>query len=77
MDYKLTDRELEVVWAVAEYGSNLAAGKALGISEQTVKNHMHAALQKVDAASAVQLYHRLYKGRRLRVTATVQYEEEP
>ena len=78
MEHKLSERELEVIWTVAEYGSNVAAGANLGISEQTVKNHISTIIRKTGAVSALQAYHRLYQGRRLHQKTTVmtEYEEE-
>jgi DNA-binding NarL/FixJ family response regulator len=79
MEYKLTERELDVMFAVAEHGSGAMAGRALGISEQTVKNHLSALIRKTGATSTLQAYHRLMGGQRLRkVTSTVttiEYEE--
>ena len=40
MDKHLTRRELEVLRLVAKHMTNRAIGEALGISEQTVKNHL-------------------------------------
>ncbi|WP_227104506.1 response regulator transcription factor [Chromobacterium rhizoryzae] len=37
---QLTDREIQVLEAVAAGGSNRQAAKALGISERTVRNHI-------------------------------------
>jgi len=77
MDYNLTQRELEVLHAVAEHGYSYLAGEVLGISQQTVKNHITAVLRKTDSVTSIQAYHRLYNGRRLRrtETTTIGYEE--
>lgn len=78
MDYKLTPRELEVLWTVAEMGSNLAGAVQLELSEQTVKNHITAVLRKTGSTSALQAYHRLYGGQRLvsKTIVVTEYEEE-
>lgn len=45
----LTPRELDVLRALASGGSNAAIGARLGISEHTVRNHVHALLGKLGA----------------------------
>ena len=45
----LTNRELEILSYVAEGFSNRAIGVHLGISEQTVKNHLAKVLQRLRA----------------------------
>jgi DNA-binding NarL/FixJ family response regulator len=45
----LTDRELEILAGVAEGYSNRTIGVRLGISEQTVKNHLAKVLQRLRA----------------------------
>jgi DNA-binding NarL/FixJ family response regulator len=45
----LTDRELEILAYVAEGCSNRTIGVRLGISEQTVKNHLAKVLQRLRA----------------------------
>jgi DNA-binding NarL/FixJ family response regulator len=47
----LTRRQLEVLRALAAGGSNAAIGARLGISEHTVRNHVHALLGKLGAAN--------------------------
>lgn len=47
----LTPRELEVLKALAEGGSNKALAEALFISERTVKFHVSAILSKLGAAN--------------------------
>jgi DNA-binding NarL/FixJ family response regulator len=47
----LTPRELDVLRALAAGGSNAAIGARLGISEHTVRNHVHALLAKLGAAN--------------------------
>ena len=81
MGYELTERELEVILAAAEHGTREAAGIALGITTQTVKNHLTSILNKTGTVSTLQAYHRLMGGRPLRrvVTETtiIEYEEDP
>jgi DNA-binding CsgD family transcriptional regulator len=77
--YALTDRELEVLWCVAEYGGNQQAADRLGIKVQTVTNTLDSIHRKTGSQSTVQSYHRVYRGPRLitrtTVTETVTYEE--
>lgn len=47
----LTRRQLEVLRALAAGGSNAAIGARLGISEHTVRNHVHALLGKLGATN--------------------------
>ena len=78
MDFGLTDRELEVIIAVAEQGTRQSAADALGLSVDTIRNHMSAVLRKTETHSALQAYHRLMGiGKMQRViTTTVEYREE-
>lgn len=50
----ITRRELEVLQLVAEGMSNKEIGKALSISEGTVKNHVHNALEKLQLGNRIQ-----------------------
>jgi len=79
MEYKLTERELDAMFAVAEHGSGALAAQALGISEQTIKNHLSALIRKTGTSSTLQAYHRLMGGQRLRkvttTVTTIEYEE--
>lgn len=50
----ITPRELEVLMLVAEGLSNKEIGKALWITEGTVKNHVHNALEKLQLANRIQ-----------------------
>jgi DNA-binding NarL/FixJ family response regulator len=50
----ITARELEVLTLVAEGLSNKQIGKALWITEGTVKNHVHNALEKLQLANRIQ-----------------------
>lgn len=47
----LTERELEVMKLVAAGQINKAIGHSLGVSEQTVKNHLSSILKKLGAAT--------------------------
>jgi two-component system, NarL family, response regulator len=49
MDDALTDRELDVLRAVAAGNSNKIVAERLGISEETVKSHMRTILSKLSA----------------------------
>jgi len=50
----ITARELEVLTLVAEGLSNKEIGKALWITEGTVKNHVHNALEKLQLSNRIQ-----------------------
>ena len=50
-----TDREVLVVAAVLDAGSEKAAANRLGLSHSTVKRHLANARSKVGAATAAQL----------------------
>lgn len=50
----LTDREMEVLRAIAEGMSNRAIGERLFVSEATVKTHVQRILRKLDSASRTQ-----------------------
>ncbi len=50
-----TDRELAVVAAVLEAGSEKAAAHRLGLSHSTVKHHLANARSKVGAETTAQL----------------------
>lgn len=51
---KLTDRELQVLRAVATGINNREVAKKLGISENTVKNHMRNILEKLQLHSRME-----------------------
>lgn len=73
----MTDRQLEVLWGVAEYGGNERAAEEMGVSIQTVKNHLADARRRTGAVTTLQAYHRIIGGRvmRRRVITTTTYEE--
>ncbi len=52
---RATDREVLVVAAVLEAGSEKAAAHRLGLSHSTVKHHLANARSKVGAETAAQL----------------------
>jgi DNA-binding NarL/FixJ family response regulator len=52
---RATDREVGVVAAVLEAGSEKAAAHRLGLSHSTVKHHLANARSKVGAETTVQL----------------------
>jgi DNA-binding NarL/FixJ family response regulator len=45
----LTQRELQILSCIANGGTNKQAANTLGISEQTIKNHVSAILRKLNA----------------------------
>lgn len=52
---KLSQRELEIVTYVARGLSNRAIGEALGLSENTVRNHLRSILEKLGLENRVQV----------------------
>jgi DNA-binding NarL/FixJ family response regulator len=46
----LTDRQIEILTQVARGGSNRQVGKALGISERTVRNHLLKIARKLSTS---------------------------
>ncbi len=52
---RATDREVKVVAAVLEAGSEKAAAHRLGLSHSTVKHHLANARSKVGAETTAQL----------------------
>jgi len=50
----VTRRELEILQLVAEGLSNKEVGKKLSITEGTVKNHVHNALEKLHMENRIQ-----------------------
>jgi len=64
---RLTSRELQVIAAVVEGAGNKDIGKALGLSEQTVKNHLSNIFDKLGVSNRLELalyavHHRLLAG---------------
>jgi two-component system, NarL family, nitrate/nitrite response regulator NarL len=51
----LTTRETQIAKAVAEGRGNREIATQLGITEQTVKNHLTSIFEKVGVASRLQL----------------------
>ncbi len=51
----LTAREMQIARAVAEGRGNREIATQLGITEQTVKNHLTSIFEKVGVASRLQL----------------------
>lgn len=52
---KLSQRELEIVTYVARGMSNRAIGDSLGLSENTVRNHLRSILEKLGLDNRVQV----------------------
>lgn len=52
---RLSQRELEIVSHVARGLSNRAIGDALGLSENTVRNHLRSILEKLEFDNRVQV----------------------
>lgn len=52
---KLSSRELEIVGLVARGMSNKAIGDALGLSDNTVRNHLRSILEKLALDNRVQV----------------------
>jgi DNA-binding NarL/FixJ family response regulator len=64
---RLTPRELQVIAAIVEGASNKDIGKELGLSEQTVKNHLSSIFDKLGVSTRLELalyavHHRLLSG---------------
>jgi DNA-binding NarL/FixJ family response regulator len=64
---RLTRRELQVISAVVEGGSNKDIAKGFGLSEQTVKNHLSNIFDKLGVSNRLELalyavHHRLLAG---------------
>lgn len=79
MEYGLTDREAEILWAVAHFGDQTVAAHELGIKIQTIKNTLTTIRQKMGAVSTLQAYYKAIHGRRFRLVTEVTsiYEEDP
>jgi DNA-binding NarL/FixJ family response regulator len=52
---RLTRRERQVIGAVVEGAANKDIGKSLGLSEQTVKNHMSNIFDKLGVSNRLEL----------------------
>jgi two-component system nitrate/nitrite response regulator NarL len=52
---KLSTRELEIVGLVAQGMSNKAIGMELGLSDNTVRNHLGSILEKLGLDNRVQV----------------------
>src|SRR5574340_345074 len=52
---RLSQRELEIVSYVARGLSNRAIGDTLGLSENTVRNHLRSILEKLEFDNRVQV----------------------
>lgn len=80
LEHGLTDRELEILWTVAHHGGNQPAAEALGLSVQTIKNHLASVLRKTWSHTALQAYHRINGGAKFRViitnTTVIEYQNE-
>ena len=59
---KLSDRERQVIALVKEGKGNLEIAMELGISHQTVKNHMKTIFEKVRVSNRTELAIRAVRG---------------
>jgi two-component system, NarL family, nitrate/nitrite response regulator NarL len=59
----LTGRERQIAMAVVDGKSNRDIAACLGITEQTVKNHLTSVFDKMSVASRLQLALTLVRGR--------------
>lgn len=59
-DELLTVREREILWLEAQGLSYKQIAAQLGISECTVRNHLYAVRQKLDAHSAIEAINRVW-----------------
>jgi DNA-binding NarL/FixJ family response regulator len=50
----LTPREIEILPMLAKGHTNKQIGKALGISENTVKNHVNSIIEKLEVSDRTQ-----------------------
>jgi DNA-binding NarL/FixJ family response regulator len=65
----LTPREIDVIIAVADGATNRAIAEQLGLSDQTVKNHLSHIYDKVGVSNRLELalyaiHHKLTERRR-------------
>lgn len=63
----LSQREMEILVAVAEGCSNKEIGQRCGISDQTVKNHLTAVLRKLGASDRTEAVVRALRNRWLKI----------
>lgn len=54
MSYKLTERQREILGLIVEAASNPQIGKALGLSAQTVNNHLRVIFAKLGVNSRIE-----------------------
>jgi DNA-binding CsgD family transcriptional regulator len=59
-DYGLTPREAELVALIAAGASNKEIASQLGLSGNTVRNHIHNVFEKTGARNRVELVRKLY-----------------
>jgi DNA-binding CsgD family transcriptional regulator len=69
-----TEREIQVLLAIAEHGSSAAAAEVFGISDQSAKNATQRLRNKLGVTSNLSAYHRLMKGARAVITRTTETE---
>jgi len=58
----MTERELEVVEMLIDVGTGKKVAKRLGITEQTVKNHLMSVREKTETDTTVQAIYKLITG---------------
>jgi DNA-binding CsgD family transcriptional regulator len=58
----LTERELEVVETLIDEGTGKGVAVKLGISEQTVKNHLMSVREKTETDTTLQALYKLITG---------------
>jgi two-component system, NarL family, nitrate/nitrite response regulator NarL len=51
----LTTREVQIIWAVLQGGTNKQVSQELGLSEQTVKNHLSNIFDKLGVGNRLEL----------------------
>lgn len=57
LDFKLTERELEVIKLAYDGSTNPEIGEKLSISKHTVKRHMHNIFNKMDVSTRLEMVH--------------------
>ena len=63
-DIEFTYRQKEVIESLADGRTNQEIAEHLGITEKTVKNHIAAIMQKIDATNRVQIAKYYYENMR-------------